>query len=200
MLGKKSLPKDHYNLFKATTKFSYVKLNDLRTKNGHFDEKELSKLKKQGKHTFFESIHNLLDSDIIIHKNQIQNIEKELVGIPQGLPISALLANIYMLPFDEAITEELTKKHDVFYRRYSDDIIVICKENQIKRIESFVKKEINKINLTISLDKTEKSLFKINNGRLQSYKIDGEDLIENIPLNYLGFEFNGYQTLIKSKN
>ena len=201
VLGNKSLPKDHFNLFKATTGFSYVKLKDLKTKKGHFDEKELSKHRKSGKHTFFEKIQDLLDSNIIIHKNQKLNERKELIGIPQGLPISALLANIYMLDFDEAIINKLTIKHNVFYRRYSDDIVVLCTENQIKLIEAVMAEEIKKIELKISIDKTEKTLFKINKGHLQSYKInENGSLTENIPLNYLGFEFYGYQTLIKSKN
>ncbi|MDV7188268.1 reverse transcriptase domain-containing protein [Lutibacter sp. TH_r2] len=199
ILETKSLPKDHFNLFKATTRFSYVKLKDLRTKKGHFDEKKLARLKKIGKHTFFESIKDLIDSDIIIHKNQVKK-DGKLIGIPQGLPISALLANIYMLSFDEAIINRLTKKHNVFYRRYSDDIVVICKKEQISTIENVVDEEINKIDLKVSFEKTEKSLFKIDNNRLQCYKIDGDKLIENIPLNYLGFEFYGYQTLLKSKN
>ncbi|WP_452220449.1 reverse transcriptase domain-containing protein [Lacinutrix salivirga] len=201
ILGYKTLPKDHFNLFKAITRFSYVKLKDLKTKNGHFDEKELAKLKKEGKHTLFNSIKDLIDSDIIIHKNQKQNKQKELIGIPQGLPISALLANIYMLTFDESVLKELTLKHNVFYRRYSDDIVMICNEKQIEFVSQFVKNEMKKNKLKVSLEKTEKTLFKINNSRLQSYKIrkDGS-LKENIPLNYLGFEFYGYQTLIKSKN
>jgi len=201
ILGHKTLPKDHFNIFKATTRFSYVKLKDLKTKNGHFDEKELAKLKNEGKHTFFNSIKDLIDSDIIIHKNQKQNKDKKLMGIPQGLPISALLANIYMLAFDESVIKELTLKHDVFYRRYSDDIVMLCNENQIALIEEFVKSEMIKNKLTVSLEKTEKTLFKKNNGRLQSYKIENDNsLKENLPLNYLGFEFYGYQTLIKSKN
>lgn len=199
LLGTKTLPKDHYNLFKAITKFSYVQLKDLKTKNGHFDEKELSRLKKLGKHTFFDSIKDLIDSEIIIHKNQVKK-DGKLIGIPQGLPISALLANIYMLSFDEAIIERLTLKYNVFYRRYSDDIVVLCKKDQISMIEKTVEEEIDKIDLKVSFEKTEKSLFKIESNRLQSYKIDGEKLIKNIPLNYLGFEFYGYQTLIKSKN
>lgn len=201
ILGNKTLPKDHFNLFKATTKFSYVKLKDLKTKNGHFDEKELAKHKKDGKHTFFKNIRELINSDIIIHKNQKQNEQKKLIGIPQGLPISALLANIYMLAFDESIINELSLRHNVFYRRYSDDIVIICEANQIKLIENFVKEEMEKNELTVSLEKTEKTLFKINKHRLQCYKIENDgSLKENLPLNYLGFEFYGYQTLIKSKN
>ncbi|MEG3658204.1 reverse transcriptase domain-containing protein [Arenibacter palladensis] len=201
IIGHNSLPKDHYNIFKSTTRFSYVKLNDLRTKNGHFDEKKLSKYKKTGKNTFFEKFQDLLDSNIIIHKNQKVNSKKEIIGIPQGLPISALLANIYMLKFDEAVVDNLVLKNDIFYRRYSDDIVLVCKINQIELIEKFIIDEIEKIDLKISLEKTEKTLFKINNNRLESFKLlTSGTLKNNIPLNYLGFEFYGYQTLIRSKN
>lgn len=201
ILVNKTLPKDHYNLFKAVTKFSYVKLDDLKTKNNHFDEKKLAKNKKSGKHTFFDTIKELLESDIIIHKNQKKNSDKKLIGIPQGLPISALLANMYMLAFDEAVINELTVKHDFFYRRYSDDIVVLCKENQIDFVEKFIIDEVAKIDLIISEEKTEMTLFKTQNNRLQAFKINKDkSLQENVPLNYLGFEFYGYQTLIKSKN
>jgi hypothetical protein len=201
ILGNKTLPKDHYNLFKAVTRFSYVKLDDLKTKNNHFAEKQLAKNKKNGKHTFFDNIQELLDSEIIIHKNQKKNSDKKLIGIPQGLPISALLANIYMLTFDEVVINELTVKHDVFYRRYSDDIVVLCKENQIDFVEKFIIDEVAKIDLIISEEKTEMTLFKTQNNKLQAFKINKDkSLQENVPLNYLGFEFYGYQTLIKSKN
>ncbi|UAM99383.1 RNA-directed DNA polymerase (Reverse transcriptase) [Polaribacter litorisediminis] len=202
IIGNKTLPKDHYNLFKAVTKFSYVKLDDLKTKNNHFDEKILAHHKKNGKHTFFDNIQELLESDIIIHKNQKKNeITKKLMGIPQGLPISALLANIYMLAFDEAVINELTIKHDVFYRRYSDDIVVLCKENEIEFVENFIIDEVAKIDLKISKEKTEKTLFKLQKNRLESFKIREDGSFQNnFPLNYLGFEFYGYQTLIKSKN
>lgn len=199
ILGYKTLPKDHYNIFKAATKFSYVKLKDLKTKNNHFDEKKLAKHKKEGKHTFFENIKELVDTEIILHKNQ-KHKDANLMGIPQGLPISALLANMYMLPFDETIINELTLKKNVFYRRYSDDIIIICKEDEVEYVEDFVINQVKEIKLVISKEKTEKTLFKIDNGKLQSFKISGSKLIKNIPLNYLGFEFYGYKTLIKSKN
>ena len=199
ILGTKSLPKDHYNIFKAVTKFSYVKLDDLKTVNGHFDEKYLAQLKKKEKHTFFENIKDLINSDITIYKNQKKK-KGEITGIPQGLPISALLANIYMLPFDEEIINKLVKKENVFYRRYSDDIIAICNKDQIDKVNDFIINEIKKIELIISEEKTEKTLFKIDNNQLQSFEINENSLIKNKPLNYLGFEFYGYQTLLKSKN
>ncbi len=199
ILGYKTLPKDHYNVFKAATNFSYVMLKDLKSKNNHFDEKKLSKLKKEGKHTFFENVKELIDSDIVIHKNQ-KHKNGKLIGIPQGLPISALLANMYMLPFDQSIINELSVEKNIFYRRYSDDIVVICKENQVEFVENFIINQVKDIELVISKEKTEKTLFKFDNGRLQSFQINGTELIKNRPLNYLGFEFYGYKTLIKSKN
>ncbi|MCZ8090340.1 reverse transcriptase domain-containing protein [Flavobacterium sp.] len=199
IIGFKTLPKDHYNIFKSATNFSYVKLNDLRIRKNHFNEKKIAKLKKEGKHTFFENVKELIDSGIVIHKNQ-KHKNGNLIGIPQGLPISALLANMYMLPFDESIINELTLKKNIFYRRYSDDIIVICKEEQVEFVEDFVDNQVKKIELIISKEKTEKTLFKLDNGKLQSFQIHGTELIKNKPLNYLGFEFYGHKTLIKSKN
>lgn len=46
-------------------------------------------------------------------------------GIPQGTPLSATLANIYMLDFDAKIYEEASKPYkNVYYQRYSDDLFL----------------------------------------------------------------------------
>ncbi|MER3376695.1 MAG: reverse transcriptase/maturase family protein [Allomuricauda sp.] len=199
ILGCKSLPKDHYNLFKAVTNYSYVRLDDLKTGKRGFDEKRLAQLRNAGKDKYFESIKDLVNSDIVIHKNQ-KIKDAKIAGIPQGLPISALLANIYMLPFDSKIIKSLVKEKRMFYRRYSDDIILICNHENIEQVKKIIVDEIQKLKLKISPEKTEVTIFKQFNGRLQSYLLDKGELKFNRPLNYLGFEFYGYQTLIKSKN
>ncbi|MCO6173970.1 reverse transcriptase domain-containing protein [Flavobacterium sp. NRK F10] len=199
IIGTKSLPKDHYNIFKSATLFSYVKLKDLKVNQKHFDEKKLSQLKKRGKHTFYNDIKELLESNIIIHKNQKKK-DGKIVGIPQGLPISALLANMYMLPFDKEVYNELCIKSNVYYRRYSDDIIVICEENQTEFVESFILDQIKDIKLVISKEKTEKTIFKENNNKMECYNLKKDSIKKNIPLIYLGFEFYGDKTLVKSKN
>jgi len=199
VLDCKSLPEDHYNLFKAITKFSYVKLDDLKAGKRGFDEKNLAKLRRNGNDKYFESLKDLISSGTIIHKNQKKK-DGNIVGIPQGLPISALLANIYMLPFDTKIIRYLVKERGMFYRRYSDDIILICSPEHIKEVKEIIGDEIQKLKLKISLEKTEITIFKEFNGRLQSYQLQEDKLKFNCPLNYLGFEFYGYQTLIKSKN
>ncbi|WP_418498834.1 reverse transcriptase domain-containing protein [Flagellimonas sp.] len=199
ILGCKSLPKDHYNIFKAVTNYSYVRLSDLKIGKRGFDEKKLAQLRKDGNDTYFKSIKDLVNSDIIIHKNQKKK-DGATVGIPQGLPISALLANIYMLPFDLNIIESLVKGKGMFYRRYSDDIILICSLNEEDQVVKTISEEIKKIKLTISVEKKEVTIFKEYQGRLQSFRLDEKQLKFNLPLCYLGFEFYGYQTLIKSKN
>jgi len=198
-LGCKSLPKDHYNLFKSITKYSFINLKELKTKNGRFDEKELAEIRNNGIHAYFNSVKDFLDSDLTIYKNP-----KKSKGIPQGLPISALLANMYMFPFDKTIVDDLTIKKNVFYRRYSDDMIFICERSQIDEVKEFVENQIKLIKLDISTDKTEIVEFeeKIVAGklRLQSSRVLESNTIDNFPLSYLGFEFYGYQTLLKSKN
>ncbi|MFC4097082.1 reverse transcriptase/maturase family protein [Euzebyella saccharophila] len=200
ILKSKSLPKDHFNIYKSITRFSYVKLNDLRTLGHNFDEKKISLNKRKGRHTFFYNIKELVNSNVIIHKNQKINESKSLIGIPQGLPISALLANIYMSPFDEKIIAKLVKKYNVFYRRYSDDIVFICNKNQIKKVEEFVDEKISEVRLTISEEKTERTFFKSINNELISYKKCNQTIKLNVPFTYLGFEFYGNRTLIKASN
>ncbi|SCY99356.1 reverse transcriptase domain-containing protein [Flavobacterium caeni] len=200
VLNLKALPPDYYNIYKAVTNFSYVRLEDLKPKPSHFDEKEFAKLKKNGKNSFFSSSRELFDSGITIYKNQKLNGSKEVVGIPQGLPISALLANIYMIPFDESIIKTLYENHKVFYRRYSDDIVIVCDKSDMEDIKLFVDNHIKKINLSISIPKTEITFFEKIDGKLVCYQIVGGVKKLNRPLNYLGFEFYGYQTLLKSKN
>ena len=200
LLGCKSLPKDHFNIYKSITRFNYFHYDDLRQpKTGNLDEKKIAKLKNEGKFQFFETIEDFLESGIQIYKNQ-KTADGQLAGIPQGLPISAMLANLYMLPFDQLIVENLVKEKDCFYRRYSDDLVIICDQNIIEDVNEFVLKAIKEINLVIEPNKTEKYLFKSENSQLNCYKISKDELIPNSYLLYLGFEFYGYKTLLKSAN
>lgn len=200
ILGTKSLPKDHYNIYKSITKYSYFFYDDLRLRRkGYLDEKKIAKLKNEGKFQFFKDYEDFTDSDIQVYKNQ-KKIEGSIAGIPQGLPISAMLANVYMLPFDESIVEKLVKPKDCFYRRYSDDLVVVCNIEDIDSVEEIVRNEIQKIYLIISKDKTEKFRFRTINDKLECFKISEDREIPNSYLQYLGFDYYGHKTLIKSAN
>ena len=199
VLGFKSLPKDHYNLFKAATNYSFFNLASLKNARGHFDEKRLASFKNNGRDAYFESVKEFVDSDVQVFKNPTKG-----KGIPQGLPISALLANIYMLNFDRAIVKRLVEGMGVMYRRYSDDMLFVCKRGDRDAVEKIVYEEIEKVKLTISIDKTEVVQFtegvKNDKKELISHRDIKGEWITDRPMSYLGFEFYGYKTLIKSKN
>jgi hypothetical protein len=219
LLGTKSLPKDHYNVFKSITNYSYILIDELRTKkNQSFDEQQLAYNRQKGVQAFFESPQALRkaiqEGEIRVYKNQYHDNNgksKKIRGIPQGLPISAMLANLYLLEFDKAVLKKVTDLGGL-YRRYSDDIVVVCNEAQQKEISEFVFGEIEKYDLEIQAAKTEVSYFRyveVNGKRqlkvfsVRTKKINGEIAEieqENYPFAYLGFDFYGYKTLIKSKN
>lgn len=200
ILGTKSLPKDHYAIYKSITNYSYFFYDDLRKRyKGHLDEKKLAHLKNKGKFQLFEDYDDFKESGIQVYKNQKKK-EGYISGIPQGLPISAMLANVYMLPFDESIIKNLVKPRNCFYRRYSDDLVVVCNTEDLQKVEKFILNEIKKINLKISKAKTEKFVFKHLNGKLKCFKYKNEQLIPNSYLQYLGFDFYGHKILIKSAN
>lgn len=200
ILGKKSLPKDHYAVFKSITNYSYFFYNDLRQRyKGNLNEKKIAKLKNSGKYQFFENYQDFQDSNIQVYKNQKKK-EDKIIGIPQGLPISAMLANLYMLPFDENVINKLVKLKNCYYRRYSDDLVVVCNSTDVDEVEKVILEEIEKIKLIISKAKTEKFKFSIVNNRLECFKIKNNLLLPNSYLQYLGFDFYGYKTLIKSAN
>ncbi len=220
LIGEENLPKHHKNVFKSCTDFRYILKDDLRVikrksgKRSGFDEKKLAKIRREkGFKCFFASNEefrkNIKSGKLRVYKNpffQPRGNSKVQVGIPQGLPISAVLANLYLLDFDKKIVDCIVKKHNGFYRRYSDDIIVVCGAVNIEEIKKYVENLILDSNLEISKSKTEKFIFRQNafnkNGdqRLTSIKIIGSEEKIDSPLIYLGFEFRGYNVCIKSTN
>lgn len=211
LLQKDELPKDHYNVFKSATSFSFIYKNDFRKhqiRNGRksgFNEKHLAKIRNQnGFNAFFESPkdfrNQVRSGNVKIYKNNFRNKKKEMIGIPQGLPISALLANLYLLDFDRNIVNELVDQKGCYYSRYSDDIVILCHKEIMYDVECFVYEEMKKCLVSISEEKTEKFVFKLEGGTIKSFKLVNGEEKENLPFIYLGFEFYGNKTLIKSTN
>jgi len=216
LIEKPTLPPDHYNVFRAATKFSFVLKDDLRvtqTGNGKkkgFDEKKLADIRKKNISAFFESpkfLKNAIaNKELKVYKNSFRNKENLMVGIPQGLPISATLANLYLLHFDKKIVEKVVDKLNGFYRRYSDDIIVICKLEDEEKVKIIVAEAIGQSKVEISIPKTEiyhfsKEIIDSKPSQTVGYLIQSEGKIKrDYPLTYLGFEYYGHRTLIKSAN
>lgn len=216
-LGKTELPADHYNVFKSCTNFSYVLYNDLKKQGKrHFDESRLAKIRRtKGYKCFFETNEDfrtaIKEGRLPIYKNPFRSNRKEdgrkeMVGIPQGLPISAVLANLYLIDFDKTIINEICRELGAHYRRYLDDILVLCKPDQVDFVDNYVNELILKYHVKISSEKTERFLFrkmvfnKRGDKRITAIKLLDTRSVIDCPLAYLGFEFRGYNTLIKSTN
>lgn len=212
VLSKSTLPLDHYNVFKALTRIKYVESKQLfeayqETMIVERGIPNSSKLKthlrkkingtkyfKEKKAVAYCDKNEFLKNNLslIISKNN-------KTGIPQGSPISATLANIYMLEFDEYIFD-LVNDRNGFYQRYSDDLIIMCDQSYEQEIIEKLRNAItNIVKLDIQPAKTKLYHFENQHGIFRGFAVDEINGTEyhNKPLEYLGFLYDGQKVLIK---
>ncbi len=220
ILGISELPIDQYKVFRSLTNYSYVSKDSVLT---HFNV-DLKQLKKDGVKwqtlldlipdhiagpSFREKFEVLKERKLVI-KNLPKKEDDELQyrGIPQGSAMSALLSNVYLIDFD-AWLWELGQKHGFTYKRYCDDLIVICDPEQVDEVNKKILDEIKKYNLKIQNKKTERIEFAPNSkGKIRAFNKkeilkDGVKITATNEqkyyksLQYLGFEFNGQNIYIR---
>jgi RNA-directed DNA polymerase len=114
----------------------------------------------------------------------------EQYGIPQGSPISAVFSNVFMLGFDEALQAYVSKLGGS-YRRYSDDIMIICAPRYRDRVVRFLQRELKSLGgeIRLSEDKTEVSIFQRRRNVTECDR----------PITYLGFTFDGRRVLLRGR-
>lgn len=191
LLERRDLPKDHYNIFKSLTTFSYVELKSLLNEFGYKHPNQLVQRQVQNFVSNGTEFRTRIKSKGYIKKNPFRRseqdkVKKTIIGIPQGTPISAFLANLYLLEFDEKALSIL-KECNGIYRRYSDDILLICPRKEYVSIEEKFYALITEFKLVIQSSKTQRSFFV--EGKLEK----GER-----PVGYLGLQFDGRRKLLKS--
>ncbi len=194
LLDVNHLPADHYAIFKNITRYSYWELEDLLQLNGLKDN-------KQGRKQINKSDLVLSHEDFHRYRSHIRK-NKESYGIPQGSPISALLANVYMLSVDRFINETVTT-YDGLYMRYSDDFIIVLPAVHEETAKKILLSTVNSINevpgLILQNEKTQ--FFMYDKGYLENCgKLFYPDADENKRvLNYLGFSFDGKKVCLRAK-
>ncbi len=67
------------------------------------------------------------------------------LGVPQGLSISSILASIYLIDFDK---EHSNNGHYKYYR-YVDDVLILCKKEDIKTIFNEIDNDMKELKLKI---------------------------------------------------
>ncbi len=213
ILGKKELGRDEYNIYKSLTKYSYVKKSEINeyleyVATHRQSDKQNSEPDK--KHCEIPSFKEVFNSGKNFrrfrewYKNNPRYADHKCfhknreAGIPQGIHISCILSNIYMLPFDLKM-HQLSQEYNLFYRRYCDDILIILPRKT--ELRDIIIKEIKeaitdrgtaiKIHPINSWDKYSKS---------QCFDFGNKDEIQKKPLQYLGYCYDGKNVRIRESS
>ena len=208
VLGVTRLAPDWFAVYRNICNASYVDVEQILNYNKSLGDSSLpTTLRQLNKQEIAFSLAE------IRHKHpkwirQASNIRSNY-GIPQGSPISGIMANVYMIEFDslmKAKCEEL----NAFYMRYSDDFIFIIpnqKESEIgdkiKIVFDITEYIGNKGRLLLKAEKT-KCAF-VNGDKIYSLASDGSYLINRngdkfgCNINFLGFSYNGKNIDLRNK-
>ena len=180
------LPNDYYSVFKSLTKYASV------------DSKELEKtMIKEGIET-----KDILMSmkELRGHKGLIKQNPKDY-GIPQGISISGLLSNVYMIDFDESC-KRLAREYNGLYLRYCDDFIFVFPNQKIQDVNYFHKKIENSVHMVpkLELSKEKTQIYYCSKGKVQNCEKEiGKTMNGKNTIDYLGFTYNGNLISIRDK-
>lgn len=200
LIGVYDMPADVYNVFKHATRFSYITDEHLFSlfrntilceSNGQYIHRKIKGLQYM-RDANSVAFCECKDMRVIRESGYLQE-NANGYGIPQGLPISAVLANIYMCDFDKDIASKLQAANGI-YKRYSDDIVVVCPIMEAKSCQSYITEKIKNVKLEIQQEKT--NLYEIRNvcGKVVCFH---ETQGTNKKIEYLGFSFDGVNIRIK---
>lgn len=196
LLSADKLPDDIYAVYKNVTSFSYVELQDLLTLNGLEDtpkgRKEFNKYSRE---------RALSPEQFRQNKNLVHTSPHPKCGVPQGSPISAVFANVYMLTADRKL-HEYVSSFDGFYMRYSDDFIVIIPKSDMDFSVHYkaIKNILNSVP-RLELKDSKTKIFYFDNMSVKNCTntftgngVNGKNIIE-----FLGFAFDGKHIRIRDK-
>lgn len=185
LLNLPRLPSDHFAVFKAVTRWAKVDRDRAYEALGigRSKQEQLSSQKPLCSAAEFRKV--IRGGGLIEQGWRGSGIHCR--GIPQGSPISALLSNLLMLEFDKIVHAACTQ-HDVYYRRYSDDILIIGHPEVVQHVRLRMEQELQLLGMSFNDGKALAADF----GRDET----GE-LRSNRAFQYLGFTFDGQRVLIR---
>ncbi|TVR85136.1 MAG: hypothetical protein EA411_13395, partial [Saprospirales bacterium] len=204
LYGGNSLEPDHYAVFKAITRFNFVEVSDIIEEFPELKIKKFRYLREKNIQAYCKSGGEFKER--VVNKGLVRTNPfkepggKRTRGIPQGSPISSVLSNLYLLDFDRAFSNLL---HEVggIYRRYSDDIVFICRPEYATAIKALMELVLkgDKYKLPIQENKVQElSLHRCDQNSHFHWKImDSNE--KRTTFDYLGFEFDGKRILIRNK-
>ena len=198
LLGTNGLPDDYYKVFKYITQCPAVNLDTLIA---------LSDNPEQSRSSFNRSEQKLDLAKLKRRKKGLIERNTKKIGLPQGLSISGVLANVYMMAFDEKL-RDIAHRYNGMYMRYVDDIFLLLPAATYK---DFVREyhNLNNLaktipNITLSSNKTKClhyqdhafHLMQKNDTAEQSNALFTE-AEEKAVFSYLGFDFDGLHVRLR---
>ena len=87
-------------------------------------------------------------------KNRQKQKNRE-IGIPEGISISSILANIYLMDLDK----KYSNSKNFSYHRYVDDILILCKSTELDAIKNSISNDLKNLKLETN-EKDESGLIK----------------------------------------
>lgn len=216
LLGVEKLPPAHYAVFKNITKYSFVEQCPVYSRLGYFGVRERNGHIIPGFLVPFREMPKQLCSNAdfrmkicggdpkhgpsLAQKNP--SLTKQYPhGVPQGAPISDLIANFYLLAFDKMLAE-YTRIRGGRYMRYSDDILLILpgESAEAKAAIEFATTEMSKHGpeLRINDAKTCVAQFQRAPGglRFRHVKQRPDEAAKN-GFEYLGFRYDGQRVYVR---
>src|SRR5690606_9767193 len=121
-------------------------------------------------------------------------------GVPQGAPLSDLLANAYLLDFDiemKVLAEGLAGR----YLRYSDDILIIAPltSDAALAVEQHARNAISRYGQALTIKESKSFIHHFENTGASQRMRAIKPADSNKGLEYLGFRFDGSYAYLRDK-
>jgi hypothetical protein len=127
------------------------------------------------------------------------DVNRKPYGIPQGTPISDMLANVYLIDFDIALKSYCSSRGGIYYR-YSDDILMLLpgSEREGSDAQKFTTNEIKKYGSKMLIKDAKTAIVVYESaGSQQTYRAIAGRQGRN-GLEYLGFRYDGCEIWIRN--
>jgi len=213
LLGVGRLPPDHFTVFKNITRYHVVDQKEVYRRLGFIETIKVNGYPRETYTTPYREMPTQLCSPAefrqkicggdpslpsLIRPNADEHGNLLDHGVPQGAPISDLVANFYLLDFDVALNEYAQRKGGR-YMRYSDDILLIVPGGSVEgdEAEAFAVDEIKKYGRAIKIKEAKTCIVRFRSG-LEGLSFEhvrgpqGKNGFE-----YLGFRFDGKKVYVR---
>jgi hypothetical protein len=204
LLGKSQLPEDHFQIYKAVTRFAFVDrtrlyetLNIIGASPGSSARAKKYLVKRED-----IPLQLCTPKEFRCKVKPLIQVNNTGRGVPQGASISDVLSNLYLFSFDKALHDWVTFLGGKYYR-YSDDILIVIPKTEdqwnvvMDRVTNLIQSTGNK--LVIHPNKC--SVYHVMRGETVGLTNQTCNLVHQTGckngIEYLGFRYDGRSIFLR---